>query len=325
MVSFNILSLLSLHAITISARSFGSSCSDDYNYEDISGKYSIHFSNFDKYVNYNTVEASQELWKLYKHIKSWTSNPKSQLFHNRHRHIIHEHQAFDNKKIVIASYLRDALSLAPASIFTPYNEAFSRQQFSKCYFILTEFFCPELKYERRVIETINRRNSLLHHHCPTHIALFDLKSSVSEVYAFARNCEEKYTTGNKHYLYLPKEIIVLDEWLCFSLNFDAFLIEFLSNLYGNKYIFGLKNMFIKQQEILNKNILVMDPYRREAYILKLKLFSFYIVSICLPFYKCIDSEKEAKLAGCLIELFHNDRLDVSYILDVGLAILNKSG
>jgi len=227
------------------------------------------------------------------------------------------------KGFQIARLLGYAVTLVPVDIFRDYYYAYEHRKYVKCFTMLARLFCCELRYEELVMRLMRRYNDgCAERNCPTHFAFFDGDNPVIESFAIARNIEAccKLSPCDFTYFYLPREVLCLDDWLRFSPEFDYFVLEMLWCVCEK--LTPLVELYKFHLDHFNKTCINWNSARRECCITNLKIFSFYIIAICIPCYgKNPDFDKTCVY---LLDLFRENRTTIAEHISIGYNILSKS-
>jgi len=322
MVSLRLLPLLS----ALAAAAYRSRREDVYScdYEEDSNRHHRFIDSTDAAVEYHCTMASHLLKDVFECIREMVE-PKSCTI-SIMRFIKSTKTGFTPVKGAhIARLLGYAVSLVPVDIFDRYYEEYERRKYVECFSMLAGLFCAELRYERTVRRLLVRYNDdsgCSGSRCPTHFAFFDGEHPIIEPFAVARNieCCSKLTPSEYAYFYLPCEVMFIDEWLRFSLEFDCFLLDMLCCVCEK--IEPLVSLYRHHFDGFNRHCISWDSAKRECYITNLKVFSYYIVAVCIPCYGSVHHFD--KVCPYLLEMFRDNKVSISEHISIGFNILNKS-
>jgi hypothetical protein len=226
----------------------------------------------------------------------------------------------------LCTYLVNALPLLPADLVVEYYKAIgSPNGMFKCFRILNDLFCKKTRRETRlrfIIDTYMRSRRF--NQCEiTHIGFFKIRKSTPDYFAINRNCKKfKISERSKStcIFFLPKEILCLDQWFTFSVEFDKYLLETMCECFKIKRLF---RSFMDLYKILGTGCSDDDKGGldlRTCYV-NLKLYSFFIISSCIP---CIKQERHLiKIQEHIRHCFGHGNLNATEVLAGCFNLLNK--
>jgi len=111
----------------------------------------------------------------------------------------------------------------------------------------------------------------------------------------------------------------LDEWLRFSPEFDWCMLEKLCCICEK--IVPLCNLYKAHLKEFNSQCVKWSPAKRECCITNLKIFSFYIVALCIPCYG--NAPEFDKICTYLLDIFKENKASIAEHMSIGFKILNK--
>jgi len=232
------------------------------------------------------------------------------------------------QKAEICTYLVNALPLLPADLVKDYYNAIkSPNGMFKCFKILNDLFCRRTRRETRlryIIDTYVDAKKL--GHCTvTHIGFFKMRGSTPDYFAINRNCKKfkcSKRTKNLCVFFLPREVLCLDQWFTFSIEFDKYLLGVMCKCFK---INTLYKSFMDLCESLESGCSGedSDDYDldlKTCYI-NLKFYSFFIISSCIPYIK--QHRNLGLIQRHILQCFGRGNVGATEVLGACFNLLNK--
>lgn len=282
----------------------------------------------EKLVEFNDTRSFLELCRIYECIRCLTDLPcKPAPLCDKFMHPDRA-KSIDNSSVRahLTSYLRFARVLMPADVFGEYHAHLIQGRFAVCYTIIQQVVSFEARYELAIKTYMLSHNSVLFDRlgcCPTHIAFFDPRTAVNECFSVARNCCEASCLAQASFitLFLPREVLCFSDWLCLSPSMDCFILDQVARCCT---LHSLYEVYRAQYAAFIQYGFSWPLIRREAYLIKLKLFSFLIISVAIPSYSTgPTSAMTNNLAAHLLDMFKSDSLCIANNISLIFNLLIK--
>jgi len=231
-------------------------------------------------------------------------------------------------KSEIYSYLVNALPLLPADLVKDYYSAIKGPNgMFRCFKILNDLFCRRTRRETRLRYIIDTyiESKKLSQSTVTHIGFFRMKGSTPDYFAINRNCKKfkcSKSSKNLSVFFLPREVLSLDQWFTFSIEFDKYLLGVMARYFKIKTLY---KSFLDLCESLESGCSGedSDDYNldlKTCYI-NLKFYSFFIISSCIPYIK--QHRNLGIIQRHILHCFGRGNVNATEVLGACFNLLNK--
>jgi len=174
-----------------------------------------------------------------------------------------------NVSVEVYILLRNAINTIPPYLFEAYLKAFSCGNYAYCYYILEKFICCDESCEKNITDCIcqlNRFKSCVPISC---VVFFDTCSkAVHSVETCCSPCESPVC------LYLPKQVLCFEEFLCFSFCLDELILKKLALATNTDY----SRVYIRMIKEYYNNFPALSEEDRVIAYLRIKFFAFNAIA-----------------------------------------------
>lgn len=208
--------------------------------------------------------------------------------------------------------LRNAINTVPPCIFDAYLKAFLCGDYASCYLMLERYFSCEDECERAIIECLQRPDD------------FKKCVPINCIVFFDTTCDDTCCVtvddcpcDKPVCLYLPRQVLCFEEFLCFSFCFDEVILKLLSSVTGCNYA----NIYFRLLKEYYCAFPMLSEEERIIAFIRIKFFAFNAIAYQIS-YITTDVKRDyiAKLLLNIKEC-RNDLFFKSFA--VGLGLLNK--
>lgn len=278
---------------------------------------------------YTKTRSYQLLKVIYTCIKESIVHPKKRtLICDYKKKSRHEKKSDIKMRSEIHSYLVNALPLLPADLTKEYYIAIRGPNgMFKCFKILNDLFCKRTRRETRLRYIIDSyvESKKLSRCTITHIGFFKVRKARPDYFAINRNCKKfkcSKRSRNICVFFLPREILCLDQWFTFSIEFDKYLLEIMCEHFKIK---SLYKSFMELYDELDSGCADGDDEKdsidlKTCYV-NLKFYSFFIISSCIPYIK--HHKSLGKIQQHIRHCFGRGNFNATEVLASCFGVLNK--
>jgi len=204
--------------------------------------------------------------------------------------------------------LLHVLKTIPPTVYDLYAKYFYSERYFECFLVLQRIFSPEAELERIIIESIFCKNRCIRKKCPTCICFVDPCTKECSVVEFP-TCDPK----SRICLYLPKQILCFEEFLCTSFYLDELILAELDHFTGCEF----RQVFTYLLKLYYRNFHKLSYEARIIFFLRIKFFAFNAIGYSIS-HLC--SGPKIQIRTLLIETAQctNDVFYRSYAIGLGL-------
>lgn len=220
-------------------------------------------------------------------------------------HKSQKHPDLENKIYLL---LLHVLKTVPPTVFDIYSKYFYAGKYFECFLVLQRLFSPEAELERIIIDNIFSKNRLIRKKCPTCITFVDPSTKECSIVEFP-TCNPK----SRVCLYLPKQVLSFEEFLCTSFYLDEIILGELDVFTGCEF----RHVFNYLLKLYYRNFYKLSYEARIIFFLRIKFFAFNAIGYSIS-HLC--SGPKVHVHTMLIETAQctNDVFYRSYAVGLGL-------
>lgn len=213
-----------------------------------------------------------------------------------------------NLECEVANLLQSVLSTVPPCIFNRYYDAFQNGNYYECFLLLQRQYSNEAQTERAILDLILRRNRECRRKSITAICFVDPCTRECSVIDLP-GCE----CSKRVCLYLPRQCLRFEEFLCLSFNIDDAIISEIDYFVP----FGIRNFYC---EIIKKYFKAFRSLSFEGKILTWLRIKFFVFNCIGYSISHLSSGAKTQVLELLLKTAtsENDAFYLSYARALGI-------